>query len=166
MTSPSLHTDIVDVYVFRQTSTAEFLQLHRCRGQVANTWQPVMGHIEPGESALAAALRELAEETSFSPTHNLLALWQLEIVNSYFLARQDCIMLSPGFAAQVAPDLDPRLDDQHDAFRWVPLAQVDSHFLWPGQRQAIAHIARDILDPSSPVRPLLQIPFPPPQSRT
>lgn len=165
MPGPNLRTDIVEVYVFRRDASqrgalgVEFLQLHRCRGAVAQTWQPVMGHVEAGETAAQAAQRELAEETGFAPGHGLLALWQLESVNAYFLASHDAVMLSPGFAAEVRAQQEPRLDEAHDDFRWVARDQADCRFLWPGQRQAISQIIRDILPADSPVAPLLRLPL-------
>ena len=156
MPGPQLRTDIVDVYVLRQNSTdrcpaaAEFLQLRRTGGAMSGTWQPVMGHIEQGETAQVAAMRELREETGLQPGCGLVALWQLELVNAYFLAAQDEIMLSVGFAAEVLADAELHLDEAHDSHRWVRRDMVQRDFLWPGQRAAIDHIVGDILSADSP----------------
>lgn len=152
MAGPMLRTDIVDVYVFRKNGSGssphhggEFLQLRRVGGTLGKTWQPVMGHIEPNESAARAALRELQEETQYAPGHGLIGFWQLETVNTYFLAAKDAVMLSPCFAAEVKPDCPPCLDQSHDATRWVRRDQADRAFLWPGQRAALEEVVRDIL---------------------
>lgn len=167
MPGPKVRTDIVEVYVFRRAArgVAEFLQLRRSKGAMAGSWQPVMGHIEEGETAAAAAIRELKEETGFTPGHtlgkgSLTAMWQLESVNAFFLATHDAILLSPGFAAEIAPGHEPKLDDTHDAHRWVPRDQADRLFVWPGQRQAINQIITDILAPNSPAEPHLRIALP------
>jgi 8-oxo-dGTP pyrophosphatase MutT (NUDIX family) len=158
MPGPSVRTDIIDVYVFRrQRETTAFLQLRRCVPPLSGTWQPVMGHVEPGETAAAAAVRELREETGFGHDAGLLGLWQLESLNAFFLAQADCVMLSPCFAAEVSPDCEPVLDATHDAARWVAAADADHAFIWPGQRQAIAQIVRDILPPDSPVAAALRL---------
>lgn len=165
MPGPLVRTDIVDVYVFRRprgrTRDAQFLQLHRHIGEtdLPHTWQPVMGHIEGEERAAQTALRELQEETGFAPDNGLIGVWQLESPNAYFLHSHECFMMSPCFAVEVVPDIEPRLDPTHDAHRWIDRPHVDRHFLWPGQRSAIVQIVRDILDPTSRVEPILRITF-------
>src|SRR5690606_28407418 len=123
MPGPRIRTDIIDVYVFRFPSIttadqplpafaadAQLLQLRRNREPMKNTWQPVMGHVEEDETAAVAALRELAEETGFTrESGSLLHLWQLEGVNTYFMAGFDEIVMSPCFAALVAADRKPAL---------------------------------------------------------
>ncbi len=154
MPGPPVLTDIVEVYVFRlaetaagrgETSSVEFLQLHRTEGRMARTWQPVMGHIEDDETAVAAALRELQEETAYAPGQGLTSLWQLETVNTYFSAAKNHVMMSPCFAARVAPGQQPQLDADHDDYRWVRRDQSERLFAWPGQRVAIDQVVRDIL---------------------
>jgi len=160
MAGPKIQTDIVEVYVFRRTGErvgdVVFLQMHRAGGPLPGTWQPVMGHVEEGETAMQAAVRELTEETQLSPQ----AMWQLESLNTYFLAKQDCAMLSPGFVVQVAADAEPTLDDSHDGHRWVQPDHADRAFLWPGQRNAIAQIMREIVPPDAPAREMLRVDLP------
>ena len=160
MTGPAIRTDIIDVYVFRRghrSRGVEFLQLRRSSGTLAKTWHPVMGHIEPGETATAAALRELAEETGYRPEDGLLGFWQLERVNTYFLARLDAVMMSPCFAAEADPNITPNLDEAHDQVRWVGHDHVDRTFMWPGQRQATGEILREVISPDSIASAVLRI---------
>ncbi len=167
MTGPPVRSDVVDVYVFRlrrdhagsgqcprppgHVGVVEFLQMRRVDKPMAASWQPVMGHIQhqtaigEGETATEAALRELQEETGYRPGGGLVAFWQLESVNTYFLASENCIMMSPCFAAQVTAEIDPVPDLAHDSFRWVRRDHVDRCFVWPGQRLAVGYIVRELL---------------------
>jgi len=156
MPGPPLRTDIVEVFVFRRPAprALEFLQMRRLREPMAGTWQPVMGHVEAGERAPAAARRELREETGFA-AGMLRGFWQLEAVNTYYLASRDELVMSPGFAAEVAPGAAPVLDEAHDACRWIQREAVDRHFLWTGQRRQVAHLVSDLLETGSPVAPHL-----------
>lgn len=162
---PSLRTDLIDVYIFRLTDEAapesvQFLQLKRSRPPLSGSWQPVMGHIEEGETGVKAARRELAEEVGLrAGDQHVLGFWALEQVHPYFLAEVDAVMLSPRFALQVAPSFEPSLDDEHDAFRWVERDDVGASFVWPGQRAAIREILDSLLDPRGTTRDLLRIPF-------
>ena len=163
MAGPVIRTDIVDVYVFRRRSDrrsgdVEFLQLHRTAGQaLAGTWQPVMGHMEQGETAAGTALRELEEETGFKPHAGLLGFWQLESPNTYFLHSHESIVMSPCFAAEVTPGAEPRLDASHDQVRWLAPDHADRYLLWPGQREAVRQVLRDILEPGALAEPVLRI---------
>jgi len=170
MPGPKIRTDIVEVYVFRRsravlrghaTRGLEFLQLHRSSGKISHTWQPVMGHVEEGETATQAALRELKEEAGYAVGSGLVAAWQIEAVNTYFLASIDAVMMSPGFAVEVSPDVEPKLDDSHDGARWVPRDACDRMFFWPGQRRAVTEIVEEIIAPESPSEKVLRLPLPP-----
>jgi len=140
---PRLRTDLVDVYVVRidgPSRSAAFLQLHRCGGSLAGTWQPVMGHIEAGETALRAASRELAEETGLQI--DPADLTALEQVYPFFLPETDEVVLSPRFWVVVPEGWEPVLNAEHDGARWVSAIDADRRFMWTGQMAC----CRDILD--------------------
>jgi len=163
---PSVRADIIDAYIFRRagsepsraredadtasqpgardahssdTPAIELLQLRRARAPLTHTWQPVMGHVEPGETAVRCLWRELAEETGLAPA-DVLGAWALEQVHPFYLPELDAVMLSPRFAVEVAGDWTPRLNHEHDASRWVPAAEAESRFMWPGQQAAIEEL--------------------------
>ncbi|MEQ9096261.1 MAG: NUDIX domain-containing protein [Phycisphaerales bacterium] len=136
--------DLVDVYVMRQAGDLEFLQLRRTAEPLSGTWQPVMGHIEQGEDAMQAAVRELGEEVGLVPGDDAwLGFWQLEEVHPYFVAALDAVVLSPRFAVLVHAAWQPDIstDHAHDAHRWVPACDAEATFLWPGQWRACAEAA-------------------------
>jgi len=156
-TGPRVRTDIVDVYVFardeRDPDAVRLLQLRRSRAPYAGTWHPVMGHVEPGESAADAARRELAEEIGLTRESGaLLGMWQLEQVHPYFVASLDAIVLSPRFAASTLWSWTPELDNEHDAWRWVGPDRVRESFLWPGQRASVAELL-EFMPPAGPPCP-------------
>lgn len=170
--APMVRTDIVDVYIFRRrphddANPIEFLQLHRAKDPMRNTWQPIMGHIERNETALATALREADEETALThPTCDFIAIWALEQVWPYFLPADNCIVLSPRFTIEAHPTWEPALNQEHNAHRWIAwpahteAAQTrpaTHYFLWPGQHHAINEIAHHIADPCAPASAHLRI---------
>jgi 8-oxo-dGTP pyrophosphatase MutT (NUDIX family) len=158
MTGPRLRTDVIDVYVLRRAPHAQLLQLRRARAPFVAAWHPVMGHIEPGETAVNAARRELAEEIALGPT-GILGLYQLEQTYPFFIADRDEIHLSPRFVAEVAPGFSPTLNHEHDAHRWIDLADAQRLLLWPGQRHAAREIETAIL-PGGDTAAALRLPPP------
>lgn len=146
---PELRADVVDVYIARRgTLGIEYLQLLRAQAPMQNTWQPVMGHIEAGETAVQGAKRELKEETGLAcGDDHMLALYALEQTHPFFLAELDCVMMSPRFVAEVRAGWNPSLQvlvasGEHTQFRWVPENRVDDGFMWPGQRAALQEASR------------------------
>lgn len=164
-----MRSDIIDVYIFRRAAPLasardiHILQLLRATEPMAQTWQPVMGHTEPSETAVDTALRELKEEVGLTPRAAAFkGLWALEQVYPYYIADLDCIVLSPRFAVEVAPDWSPTLNAEHSASRWIgapfhagqPAADF---FLWPGQKMCIADLLRDIVPVDALTRERLRV---------
>lgn len=144
-----IRSDIVDVYLFRigDTGGVEFLQLRRTRDPMRGAWHPVMGHMRPGESAVACAVREVGEEVGLDARGSeVIGIWQLEQVRPFFLAASDTIVLSPRLALRVAAGWTPRLNDEHDGARWVAIADIDESFCWPGQRECCREIVAEIIN--------------------
>lgn len=167
---PSFRTDIIDVYLFRRVGAPdrneiEILQLLRAGAPMDNTWQPVMAHVESGETAWACALREIEEEVGLARSDPALrAFWALEQVWPYYLADLDCIVASPRFAAEVAPGWEPTLNDEHSDRRWIAAPDhagipATEFFMWPGQKHAVAEIMDVIVRPGAPAHEHLRIEF-------
>ena len=162
---PSVRTDIVDVYVFREAiaGSIELLLLERASQPLKETWQPVMGHVEQGESALQTAVREVREEVGLDPENPMIwGGWALEQVHPYYVAAIDSIVLSPRFALRVATDWVPTLNAEHTRFKWLHIALDNPQpalgaLLWPGQRSAVLEIMSDLLDCDSPTARALAV---------
>ena len=136
----SVRTSLVDVYVLRgEAASLECLVLRRGRsGRCPGSWETVHGHIEPAERPVAAATRELTEETGLSP----LRLYNLSRVELFYQHRSDEVALVPVFAAFVTPDAPVRLGPEHDAFEWLSLPDAAARFAWPRERRALEDITR------------------------
>jgi len=126
----------VDVYVLRPAAGGwEALCLRRAADErSAGTWETVHGHIQEGEAPVAAAVRELAEETGLAAER----LYNLSRVESFYLHRPDVVVLIPVFCALVAGGADVRLSAEHDAWVWLPPAPASERFAWPRERRALA----------------------------
>lgn len=159
---PDIRADLVDVYVMRERDVAvEFLQLRRTAEPMVGTWQPVMGHVEAGESAVRTAVRELGEEVGLRAGDAAwLGFWQLEEVHPYFVAAMDAVVLSPRFAVLVDAAWEPDLsgDDAHDAHRWVDARGVREMFMWPGQYRACDEAAGLLATRGSSLERALRLP--------
>lgn len=102
----------VIVYVLKPTPGGHrVLFLKRSGGMHADSWWPVSGTPEPGETGKETALRELKEETDLEPER--LLDFGMEIPH-----------LDPGsrleaFVAMVAADAEVQLNYEHSDYQWV-----------------------------------------------
>jgi dATP pyrophosphohydrolase len=161
-----IRADIVEVHVVRRAGEGgrwEVLQLQRARRPLEGTWQPVMGHMEPGETAVWAAVRELREEVGLDVREAggpSVGVWALEQVHPFYVAAIDSVVLSPRLVVQVAGTWAPRLNAEHRAFRWVcaeeALRTGGQGCVWPGQRAAVREIM-DLLREENPSRDLQRV---------
>lgn len=120
----------------------QFLALRRSRGRkLAGVWQPVTGKPNWGETAIAAAAREVLEETGLSPKH----WWALEQATVYFNPVADIIEVLPLFAAEVGAKDKVQISDEHDAHRFVSPATAAKLYLWDAQRTGLETVQRQVL---------------------
>ena len=125
----------VDVYVLRDTpDDPAVLVLRRGgAGRSPGTWEAVHGAIEPGETPVQAALRELREETGLAPAR----LYNASRVEAFYRHAEDEVALIPVFVALVARDAAVRVSAEHDAFEWLAPAAAIARVTWPRMRRAL-----------------------------
>jgi len=148
--------NLVSVYVLRPGAggeTHELLQIRRAAEDfMGGTWQTVAGCIEGAEKAWEAGLRELREETGLEPRE----YYQLDKVNVFYIASQDALVHGVGFCAIVDRAARVTLNAEHDAHRWIGRSTIDANVMWPGEREALADLCREILD-NGPAKPFMRI---------
>ncbi len=141
----ALRSVFIEVYLFRSAGPRrriEFLCLRRARVRyLPGVWQPVTGRRRRGETALAAAAREVREETGLSPRR----WWALESPTVYYDSRWDEVMALPLFAAEVGAADAVRLSREHDDWAFLPARAAARRFLWEAQRQALGAVERQVL---------------------
>ena len=171
---PRVRTDKVQVFLVDPHGIAgsalivpRLLQLRRADEPMRGTWQPVMGTIEPGETAPRAAARELREETGFDVHDAGHELYQLDGVHPFYMAptarRPEAIYLCPCFFVFVPASWSPVLNGEHDDYRWVRLTEA-AHVgargcVWPGQRASVLELIDICKGPPEAIAPLRIDPF-------
>ena len=143
---------IVSIFVLRGPPGAREVLLLRRAAPPVGAWCQVAGKIKPGETAHAAALRELQEETGLGPR----SFWSADSYEQFYEPGPDRMTVDPCFVAMVATDAQPRLNAEHDAFDWLTLDAAIAKVSFPGQRRVLREIA-ETFGPGE-LHPMLRIP--------
>src|SRR4051794_5421508 len=139
------------VYVTRIGADGErqYLLLHRvARGDAF--WQGVTGGAEDGETPLAAARRELNEETGFEPKRlvDLAFTYSFPVADRWrdLYAADVTEIVEHTFVAEVPGTVEPNIDPhEHDLFRWCSFDHALGLLAWPDNIAALRR-AREVLE--------------------
>jgi 8-oxo-dGTP pyrophosphatase MutT (NUDIX family) len=159
---PQLRYDMVGVWIVRRGVDGwEHLQLRRADDDyMGGLWSLCRGGVEPGESAVGAALREMEEETGLSPAE----FYRMGTLEQFYTSAHDTIWIAPFFAAVVTPTAEVRLNKEHTAHRWTPDAEMPAALVWPSEQHLLTELRTYILA-THPTQPHMRIPLPPNEPR-
>jgi 8-oxo-dGTP pyrophosphatase MutT (NUDIX family) len=133
----------VAVFVTRRGGR-DVLLVHRSPEQ-GGYWHVVAGGIEPGETAVEAAERELREETGLiaglttgiEMTEYVSTLTAGPADRSKLHDRSVVAVGVTCFLAAAPDDWEPILDWEHDGHRWCNSREAAGALRWPGTAQAL-----------------------------
>ena len=111
----------------------KFLLLQRSFNEeiYPSIWQVITGTIEPPETALQCAIREINEEISLEP----LAFWTLPYITTYFSPKSDLIHASPVFAVLVDFREYVKISKEHQAYEWLSFDCCINRLVLPSHRE-------------------------------
>jgi RimJ/RimL family protein N-acetyltransferase/8-oxo-dGTP pyrophosphatase MutT (NUDIX family) len=135
-TKPSL----VSIVVIKDTPDGpKTLFIRRVGKLLFGCWQYVTGGIEPGETAIEAAFRELFEETKLTPTRMYLG----DFVESFYDDKGDTIQHAPLFIVYVDEkqkiSLSPK---EHDQYEWITLNEAKDRCQYTNQKEVVDHVKK------------------------
>lgn len=96
-------------------------------------WQPITGGLEASELPLAAALREVSEETSLCLESS--CLHDLDFAFEISFPEEELTIKKKLFCA-ILKDESPvvTLSSEHDDFKWLPISKVFDELYWESNK--------------------------------
>jgi dATP pyrophosphohydrolase len=132
------------VVVFHEDARGRSYLLLKRIARYGGHWQTVTGSLEPGETHLDAAERELLEETGIAARKEDFI--DLHLVNTFQIAREWLHRYAPGIThneevcfAIRAHSLEVSLEaEEHEQYSWQPYARALNMIYWESTRRALA----------------------------
>jgi 8-oxo-dGTP pyrophosphatase MutT (NUDIX family) len=124
----------VDVIVIRPLESGwRVLALQRgLATRCPSAWEPVHGHIEPGEEPQDAALRELREETGLEAKRLYVVR-----VQPFYLRKVGAVELAIVFAAFIAEPGTVTIAGEHQHHEWLTVDEALTRFAFPAERASL-----------------------------
>jgi 8-oxo-dGTP pyrophosphatase MutT (NUDIX family) len=107
----------------------EFLVARRSAAS-GGYWHPIAGAVEAGETSHAAALRELHEETELEAVE-LQPLGEFAYTPEPWEQSPAPRIHVEAFLVDVEPGWEPRLNEEHEEYRWLKREEAAALLFWP-----------------------------------
>lgn len=99
-------------------------------------WDYAKGHVENGEDDLAAALRELEEETGIDDAEPLTG-FSHELTYFFRHPKRGLVKKTVVFFIARARDVHVEVSDEHVGYAWLPLAQARERVTYANARKVL-----------------------------
>jgi dATP pyrophosphohydrolase len=143
----SINTSLVGSHIIRirPNGSTDCLILRRSEDTkyYPGTWQILTGHVQEGETAVDAVIREMHEETGLRP----LVVYSMNHVIRFYEHQDDSIYLVPLFICVVPYSARIKLNSkEHQRYKWCNLQEGQRNLYWLQHRRSLTQVQREFID--------------------